>query len=61
MIGTIAWWITLFGALNLAVTGIFGKDLLVAQWGGDVMRVIYILVGIAVIWMLLERFGIVKA
>lgn len=60
MIGSVAWWVTVIGALNIGLVNIMGKDLLASLVGGDLMRVVYIIVGVAAIWMLLERFGVVK-
>jgi len=60
MIGTVAWWITVIGALEVGLINVFGHDFLMPLVGADMIRIFYIIVGIAAVWLLLERLGIVK-
>lgn len=60
MIGVIAWWISVIGALNIGITSAFGKDFITSILGGNITRIVYIIVGVSAVWLLLERFGLVK-
>ncbi|MDR1693877.1 MAG: DUF378 domain-containing protein [Lactobacillaceae bacterium] len=60
MVGVIAWWVSVIGALNIGITSAFDKDLLTELLGGNITRIIYIIVGVSALWLLLERFGLVK-
>lgn len=60
MIGTVAWWITVIGALNIGIVNLFGKDFLASLLGGNVMKTVYIVVGLAAVCLLLQKYGILK-
>lgn len=60
MLSTIAWWVSVLGALNIGITAAFGKDFITALLGGDVTRIVYIVVGLSAVWMLLEYFKLIK-
>ena len=60
MLGVIAWWITVIGALNIGITSAFGTDFLSSLLGGNITRIVYIIVGISAVWVLLEKLGVIK-
>jgi uncharacterized protein len=61
-ISTITWWLVIIGALNWLVAGIFGMDLVGSIFGymSLLSKMVYILVGLSGVYLLLQKFGIVK-
>jgi uncharacterized protein len=56
-----AWWLVLIGALNWLLVGFFQFDVVAALCGGSdalVSRIVYVLVGIAGVYLLPQAFGI---
>ncbi|KPV42597.1 DUF378 domain-containing protein [Alicyclobacillus ferrooxydans] len=61
MVEKIAWWLVLIGALNWLLVGLFQLDVVAALFGGsDVLwsRIIYVLVGLAGVYLLPQAFGV---
>ncbi len=56
-----AWWLVLLGALNWLLVGFFQFDFVAALCGGSdalVSRIVYVLVGIAGVYLLPQAFGV---
>jgi uncharacterized protein len=56
-----AWWLVLLGALNWLLVGFFQFDVVAAIFGGSgalLSRIIYVLVGIAGVYLLPQAFGV---
>lgn len=61
MVEKVAWWLVLIGALNWLLVGLFQLDVVAALFGGsDVLwsRIIYVLVGLAGVYLLPQAFGV---
>lgn len=64
MLEKTAWWLVLIGALNWLLVGLFQFDVVqtvASVFGGAsdlVARIIYILVGIAGVYLLPQAFGV---
>jgi hypothetical protein len=61
-INTIAWWLVIIGALNWLLVGLFNFDLVWAILGFMPMlqKLVYVLVGLSGVYMLLQKFGMMK-
>jgi uncharacterized membrane protein YuzA (DUF378 family) len=63
MVEKVAWWLVLIGALNWLLVGLFQLDLVAALLsmlgspGEFLTRAVYILVGIAGVYLLPQAFG----
>jgi len=60
MVGTIAWWLVIVGALNwgLAVLGMNLVNMIFGSMGG-LETLVYALVGLSAVYLLLQKFKIV--
>jgi uncharacterized protein len=64
MVEKVAWWLVLIGALNWLLVGLFSLDLvstlldLLGAPGEMFTRAVYILVGIAGVYLLPQAFGV---
>lgn len=61
MLEKVAWWLVLIGALNWLLVGLFQLDVVSAIFGGSDMlfsRIVYILVGLAGVYLLPQAFGV---
>lgn len=60
MVEKTAWWLVILGALNWLLVGLFQFDVVQYVFGsfdGTVSRVVYILVGLAGVYLLPQAFG----
>lgn len=61
MVERVAWWLVLIGALNWLLVGLFQFNLVAYLFGGAeglITRIVYILVGIAGVYLLPQAFGV---
>lgn len=61
MLERVAWWLVLIGALNWLLVGLFQLDVVATLFGGQdvlVSRIIYVLVGLAGVYLLPQAFGV---
>lgn len=61
MVERVAWWLVIIGALNWLLVGLFQFDGVVYLFGGSdglVTRIVYIVVGVAGIYLLPQAFGV---
>lgn len=65
MVDRIAWWLVLIGAMNWLLVGLFQFDLVGYLFGDGsvgsdaiISRVVYILVGLAGVYLLPQAFGV---
>ncbi|WAH39150.1 DUF378 domain-containing protein [Alicyclobacillus dauci] len=57
----IAWWLVLIGALNWLLVGFFQFDVVACIFGSSdelISRVVYIIIGLAGIYLLPQAFGV---
>lgn len=56
-----SWWLVLVGALNWLLVGLFQFDALSYLFGGSeelISRILYILIGLAGVYLLPQAFGV---
>jgi uncharacterized protein len=60
MVERLAWWLVLIGALNWLAFGVFQWDIGELFGGADalVSRIVYILVGLAGVYLIPQAFGV---
>lgn len=61
MIEKVAWWLVLIGALNWLLVGLIDVNVVDVIFGGDSSlwsRIVYVLVGLAGVYLLPQAFGI---
>ncbi|MBO4285068.1 MAG: DUF378 domain-containing protein [Alphaproteobacteria bacterium] len=58
-LGKIALWLSIIGALNWGLIGLFNFNLVAAIFGDMSLlsRIVYILVGLSAIWLVYEQFS----
>ncbi|QQE77780.1 DUF378 domain-containing protein [Alicyclobacillus sp. SO9] len=61
MVEKVAWWLVLIGALNWLLVGLIDVNVVGVIFGGDSTlwsRVVYVIVGLAGVYLLPQAFGI---
>jgi len=58
-LGKISLWLSIIGALNWGLIGLFNFNLVALIFGdmSILSRIVYILVGLAAIWLIYEQFS----
>jgi uncharacterized membrane protein YuzA (DUF378 family) len=58
----LSWWLVIVGALNWLLVGVLSFNLVTAIFGfmPALESLVYVLVGLSGVYMLLQKFGIIK-